>query len=601
MARKTKSKARRVAVIDCETDPFAWKRVPEPFLWGFYDGTIYRDFPTAAELVEWIDRTGPYIIYAHNGGKFDYHFMLSYMEPWTEVLIINGRLAKWTRGKTEFRDSWNILPVALATFAKTKIDYSKFTKARRAAHMAEIRNYLKDDCINLFTVVEQFIAEYGRHLTLAGTALAYWKQQSQREVPSSDDYYYKRLVPHYAGGRVECFASGVIRKHFRVYDITSAYPYAMMMPHPFSTDGVATKVRPGEKIIPQSLYTVSGISRGALFVKDSHGGITFPDDDEVRTYQTTGWELQAALDTKTLKLERVIERIDFSEHIHFQEYVNHFFRLKASAPKGSASRQFAKLMLNSLYGKWCACPENYDNYGIVAPEDAELLCHPDPQVWAKVDPDMKSIGRHRGPFRTSGMLGPWQLLSNRLAGPVVYVDDDGIPHNSYPDKRWEESDQRSKISSKWLNVATGASITGFVRAYLWRHICKVKDAGGMMLYCDTDSIACSLPEEKYGKIFRVSERLGDWSLDAVCDKAGIAGKKLYAFHDSRPERKGTDEEWKTAHKGVKLDALAIMDIAAGGSISYANHAPSFGYNREVAWIHRTVTKTAKVVGRKKGA
>ena len=67
---------RPIAVADCESDPFKIGRVPEPFLWGFWDNGYldpekpYYEFKTAKELVAFL-RDKEYIVYVHNGGKFD--------------------------------------------------------------------------------------------------------------------------------------------------------------------------------------------------------------------------------------------------------------------------------------------------------------------------------------------------------------------------------------------------------------------------------------------------------------------------------------------------------------------------------------------------
>ena len=79
MARKKKEKPQtRIAVIDFETDPFLYDRVPEPFSAGFYDGETYIDFwgdDCADQLICYLEsRKDNLIIYAHNGGKFDFYY-----------------------------------------------------------------------------------------------------------------------------------------------------------------------------------------------------------------------------------------------------------------------------------------------------------------------------------------------------------------------------------------------------------------------------------------------------------------------------------------------------------------------------------------------
>src|ERR1700741_2307867 len=89
---------------DCETDPFKNKRVPKPFVWGLYTGTSFYSFKTAEEFVDFI-KDQDVIIYFHNGGKFDIHFLLKFINLGVEIQVINGRLVVAHIGKAEIRDS----------------------------------------------------------------------------------------------------------------------------------------------------------------------------------------------------------------------------------------------------------------------------------------------------------------------------------------------------------------------------------------------------------------------------------------------------------------------------------------------------------------
>ena len=99
--------AREFWAIDCETDPFKFGRVPEPFLWGAYNDGTYLEFGTTNEFAEWAKRQQA-VIYAHNGGKFDFHFLNEFMDPYEELLVIDGRITAFRFGAAEFRDSFSI-------------------------------------------------------------------------------------------------------------------------------------------------------------------------------------------------------------------------------------------------------------------------------------------------------------------------------------------------------------------------------------------------------------------------------------------------------------------------------------------------------------
>ena len=71
------ARKRRIYTIDVETDPFMRDRDPRPFLWGVYDGEPggFRTFDDAEAMMKWLSHQGPIIVYAHNGGKFDYTYL----------------------------------------------------------------------------------------------------------------------------------------------------------------------------------------------------------------------------------------------------------------------------------------------------------------------------------------------------------------------------------------------------------------------------------------------------------------------------------------------------------------------------------------------
>lgn len=556
------SRKRQIYTIDVETDPFLRNREPLPFLWGVYDGEPggYRTFETADAMMRWLLSLGPIIVYAHNGGKFDYTYLFEFLEPYTEILIIGGRLAKFTIGEIEFRDSWSILPVALKHLGKGGIEFWKLEAKVRDQHMEEIKRYNKQDCVALWEAVYHFTSLYGIKLTLAGAALDYWSKHFEHEKPKSDVMFYERIKPYYNGGRVQCFHKGVIKGVFHVVDINSAYPYAMTHKHPISVAYSNHTPTKSEKIIAQSLYRIEAISRGGLPFKDPKGALTFPDDAEAREYTITGWELQAAIDTKTLDYWKPLERRDFLKEIDFCDYVGHFYKMKAEAKKGSLEYQFAKLMQNALYGKFGACPDNYSSFGLVPTDD----------IISTIQDPTTRLGRNEGPWDWAGNLGEMALMQGK---------DPATGENN-------------PVESQYYNVATAASITGFVRAFLWRHICKVRAAGGVVLYCDTDSIVYRLAGGKSTHPFALSKKLGDWSHEGLFEGGAIAGKKLYAFkHEAgyyqevcnAAKVKGDKkpDEWKKACKGVKLEPEQIVEIGKGAVIVWEADAPQPSIHRKI--------------------
>lgn len=539
---------RPFAVLDSETDPFKQGRIPEPFVWGFYDGLMFRHFThdTAHSMIEWIAEQ-KIIVYAHNGGKFDYHFLLPYMEPYDHVKIINGRLAQFYIGKAEFRDSMNILPVALKnieiskdgeTIKKQEFDYSLMERDVRykPENWENIIDYLRDDCVTLWEAINKFQMEYGRHLTQAGAAMAQWKKISKKPLPKSTGEYFETFKPYYYGGRVQCFRRGIIESDFSVFDINSAYPFAMLSGHPYGLDYVEES-EPSD-VCPHGFYRIQAESTGAYPYREKTG-LSFPDDGEIREFNVTGWELLAAQETGTAGNAKILSGIIHTETQDFAEYIEHFYqlRLTAKATGDKAGDLFAKLLMNSLYGKFGANPENYAEFVILPPEEQDSLLDPD------------------NDFNLSGELGPWLLGERGLTDEEM----------------------------RYYNVATAASITGYVRAYLWRAI--VATGPGNILYCDTDSIATA----SEGHELSTGKSLGQWKHEGEFDRAGIAGKKMYIFRGKK-QRNGS-REYKTASKGVKLSNAQLWKVAAGAVVEYKPENPTFSVHHAPRFVSRKITLT----------
>jgi hypothetical protein len=562
MPRKRAAPA--IGTIDCETDPFEPGITVTPFLWGIYlwDGS-YHEFDTVEAVADFI-ADKELILYAHNGGKFDYHFLRKYIESDDPISIIAGRVARCKIGLCELRDSLNLFgQTKLSDFAKTEIDYRKLKADVRAKHMPEIRTYLKSDCVNLFELVSKFIENYGMQFTQAGAAMKYWKKKHapRQEIPHSSPAFYQRFAPFYFGGRVQCFAHGHAKAKFKVIDINSAYPRAMMDKHPYSVNPLMVSDLPkDENSIGQCMIELDAVSKGALPLRADDGSLFFPEDESrVRRYHCTGWEYLAGLETNTLQPHNIVSVYLFGEPVDFGSYITEFFNLRKDAKAAGDKAQdiFAKIFMNGLYGKFASNPTKYDEFVL---SDADSQAY---QKWIAAG------------YVNQGEWGERSMLVRPL------------PESKH----------------RYYNIATGASITGWVRAFLWRSLLKTSNP----LYCDTDSIAA----EDVGAL-DLGKELGQWKHEADCDEYAIAGKKLYAFHiegrerplhikkqmplhtdDARRASWKTDKDcWKIACKGSDLTPAEIIAASMGETIKHTAQVPNFSIHRnEIRYINRDVRST----------
>lgn len=538
--KKTK---RGIAVLDFETDPFLYGRVPAPFVAGLRIGDEYKEF-WGADCVDSVvryldDIKTPLVVYAHNGGKFDYFFMLKYLE--NPIKVIGTRIAKAKMGIHELRDSYSIIPVPLAAYKKDDIDYRKMEAEVRHLHRAEISNYLKSDCDYLFHLVSQFRERFGDKLTIGATAINELKKLHPFDAQNaSHDEFFRAW---FFGGRVEYFESGVLRGDWKVYDVNSMYPHVMKeYAHPTGAKyrqqygGELTKSGniKGMADYPVYFATIECDNLGAFPTRIKGESLRF--DIPYGEFNVTSHELKAALETGRVKNVK-IKRVLFPESvISFGDYVDLHVAEKIRAKKegDKVAELFAKLLLNSAYGKFAQNPDHFYTYFIQAPGD-EIP-----------DEDYEIYMVHESGARL------WRKPSESM----VYFD-----------------------------VATAASITGAARAVLMRGL----SAGKRVAYCDTDSIICeALP-------LQLSETaLGAWKLEGAGDSLAIAGKKLYALRNG-------SKCVKSAHKGALLTDKEIFRIARGGVVGWKNDAPTFSLSKGVSFVDRKIQSAETKKASKKRA
>lgn len=543
-----------LATVDIETDPFDKGRSIEPFALGYYDGETYVDFigkDCVARFMAHLDDMAAVgggerrIIYAHNGGKFDYMFFLPWLDKGQEPLLIGSRFVRAHFNGWEFRDSFALMPAPLKKLGgKLDINMSKMERGVRRKHMAEIRRYLKGDCVALYGAVSRFADMFGDRPTIASTALPMLRSRHGFETLSEPlDGHFRQF---YFGGRVECFETGRIRapkgRTIKIIDRNSMYPTVMAeQMHPVG----AAFINRREIDERTDFARITAHSRGALPVVGADGELTFPHG--VHEFRATGHEIRAGLETGTLRIQRVHSATTFLKRANFAEFVQWGFGERKAAPD-KLTEQMWKFLLNSSYGKFGINPRNFFRYVVTdgdRPDDARPLYHRDdaPHGWR---PD---------------------TLAN---GYAIWKHDARYDEQGRDGRRFWNS---------FKNVATAASITGASRADLWRQILKCERP----MYCDTDSVACL----DWRDTDIHPDRLGAWDMEAEGDEFFVAGKKDYALFME-------GEGIKKAHKGKNLTYDEIRKIALGVQIVKIADAPVFGRDGSQRPLKRTAKRTGKV-------
>ncbi|MDX1919413.1 MAG: DNA polymerase [Candidatus Caenarcaniphilales bacterium] len=255
----------RYAVFDIESNN--WKDL---VVLGYYDGENFDKFRTVSQFLRNVaELHGNHTIFAHNGGTFDFNFILESVicgdsqEDWELVEVLPrgaGFLTVKIRSREElevykfdlgysqrekveltFRDSLAMLPFSLKSLteafktecAKGEWDHKNHFKYFEDEKLTE---YLRDDCVGLYQVLEKYfnwplVRGSGVSFTVASQALKIFRTFLKKRIegcPESVDGFVRQA---YFGGRTEIFRpyfkSETPEDKISCYDVNSLYPSVM--------------------------------------------------------------------------------------------------------------------------------------------------------------------------------------------------------------------------------------------------------------------------------------------------------------------------------------------------------------------------------------
>lgn len=376
------------AVFDIET--INWT---EPYACGIYDDQkrykLFKGTFCISEFIEYFlsKKYRGYVCYAHNGGKFDFSFILKELfqlkyqdrfiiEPMRaasriiqiaiksyNVVIKDGEEVKEVEHVWTLRDSMALFPFSLRKVTnnfnvehkKGEFDHSKINWDNWEALEPEWAPYLMDDCRGLLEALHKFehytISKFSVNLknsvTLAMLALRvyrtnYLKFPIPNYRPIEDD-----IRKSYFGGRTEIFK--MYGEKLNYYDVTSLYPYVMHEKYmPVGKPVKDANMRISEFGICKVTVEAPNDIDIPLLPHKINGKLIFPRGKWTGFYCTP--ELQKA------------EKLGYKIQVHygyrfkaakiFRDYIDELFTLKQKSSKDSVDYMVSKLLMNSLYGKF---------------------------------------------------------------------------------------------------------------------------------------------------------------------------------------------------------------------------------------------------------
>ena len=578
-AKKQSLRREQIAVLDMETDPFdnsTDERI-RPFCAELYSDQ-FEPIVIWEENFETFTRTlisriealpGVFTIYAHNGGRFDFMFLIHKMRG---QISFKGRgIMSAKIGNHHLRDSFHLIPERLAAYQKDVFDYSKMKRGKRGANKKEILAYLHNDCVYLFDLVKKFVGDFGLKLSIGQAAMGELKKIY--EVAKFTDAWDDLIRDYFFGGRVECIRGvGNFQGEYNLYDVNSMYSDVMSrFMHPIGAAG-DYRYRAGVPGNDTVFVDLTCKNNGAL-VGRSEDGATSARIPFGR-FKTTIWEYETALKYNLISDVQVHYSLDCARRTNFSQFVEPLYQkrlatkeamkqLKALGQTDSAAfvelkkdDMFYKFLLNNAYGKFAQNPRRFKEHFITNPDEMP------PDAWFK-------------------------SLKNK-AGEIP--DEFSLPcFESSQYSIWS----KPAPSFSFNNVGTAASITGAARAVLLDGLMKSIDP----IYCDTDSIIC----KGVNGLELHPSKLGAWDLEDEFKAVVILGKKLYSpiYKSPKPRTAeqladGMSPDYVVKSKGASgIDMSEMIAMLNGETITKTNKGPTLNRFGQQIYMRRKIRATGQ--------
>lgn len=428
--------------------------------------------------------------------------------------------------------------VPLHTTGKRKGKRITYDELATPKHRAIMREYLERDCRLLHAALEKMqrtVIDLGGTIgvTLPATAMDLFRRKYLGNVEVATNRHYKDCpqwnidlpsgkTPEelkglctgclhgfirraYYGGRTEIFRTVFepkngygIHDHIDVYDINSHYPHCMLEPMPV---GFALEFEGmSEAEVYKAARTLIGIVDCDVYIPEDcylpclpvphNGKLVFPSGHFRGTWDTAELTLLQRVGGKIIKTYKACW---FETRHIFHDYVTDIYKFRnKEAPTWTRGMDLiAKLLLNSLYGKWAM--REFREQVIINPEEKDL------EGLTTFGPD----------------------LSMNAFTKEVYV------------------------SPNYIAPQLSVHVTALARARLWEHLNSVLQAGGYIYYCDTDSIFCS------GVTMPTSKLLGGLKHENTVLRARFVAPKLYLIETQAENLKKEKEPTiKVVAKGM---------------------------------------------------
>lgn len=373
---------------------------------------------------------------------------------------------------------------------KGDFDYELIGEDMSDDDIQRMRDYCIRDCRVLWQAIMTFetqIIESGGQLniSLASTSLDIFRRRFQSTTQTCDPEYMELCDRGRFGGVTLAFVNADLHGTYNAHkiDINSSYPYQMMRGVPSASD----MYRPPRPKV-EHIREEEGMAEVTVHIPEDELIPILPVKHDSKLFFPCGtvrgtWthhELRMAL-SRGYEVRAVHEQVIAPYIIEdFKEFVTELYRERKEyeAEDNYGSAFVRKIILNSLYGKWCQndieqtvnCSiEEADEYGYMFNSDGERV-----------------------------MIG--QKTTETI--PI---------RNNHP--------------------IVGAYITAMGRTQLFSAMRTIREHGGTVLYCDTDSIAFSGCDPESLPLTFDPDTLGAWDIEDRDNEFEIIREKMYRIKD----------------------------------------------------------------------
>lgn len=334
---------------------------------GFFDGETYKVYWGIEHFLEdfLTKKYRGFNCFAHFGGKYDFRFLipalvsagkynLYFLERSSKIMSIKV-VCTATRQSWKFSDSYFLLPMSLKEAGRNfgirymKLDFD--VENEKDFKSAKAQEYLKNDCLGLYEILEKF-SNWGLNggtlkMTLPSQSLHVFKTHFLKErLKTLNETQENFIRKTYFGGRVEIFK--MQGENLFYYDFNSLYPRVMLEEMPCGRSVQVSSYHPN-KI---GFYRIrANIPKDTIIPPlpvVANKKLYFPNGDG--EFYTTTAEIKLL---EELKIPfKVLEGIVFERKAPiFREYIEKMWEIRQTYPKGTPDNMLAKLLMNSLYGK----------------------------------------------------------------------------------------------------------------------------------------------------------------------------------------------------------------------------------------------------------